>query len=222
MLFTKSGNYTWWPRNSVQAIRAAHLWFEDYIAEHGPYDGVCCFSQGCALIGSYLLYHAREAPDEPLPFRWAVFICGGMSFPVLEDLGLHVSKRAHDMNELSSKLMKAKAAALYDLAANLDQIQPGVGLWDNTSDLLHDPEKLPSDRDVFGLDFTKFPEDVRIKIPTVHIYGAKDPRWPSSIQLAYFCDNRKMYDHGGGHDVPRKSDVSANIAKLIKDVSKER
>lgn len=212
----------WWPRDTVQAIRAAHLWLEDYVAEHGPYDGVCCFSQGCLLIASYLLYHARETPDKPLPFGWAVFICGGLSFPVLEDLGVPVSQKAHDINDRSSKLMKAKAAALYDMATNPNQIQLGVGLWDNTADLLHNPDKMPDERDVFGLDFTTVPDELRIRIPTVHVYGAKDPRWPASIQLAYLCDNRKMYDHRGGHDVPRSSEVSIKIAGLIKSVSEGR
>ena len=221
VLFTKSENYTWWPKNSVQAIRASHLWLDDYLEEHGPYDGVCGFSQGCLLINSYLLYHARETPEVALPFRWAVFLCGGVAFPVLEDLGLPISRRAHEINDLSSKTMKAKASVLYDMAANPSQIQLGVGLWDNTADLLHDPKMMPDERDCFGLDFSKFPKDLRIRIPTVHIYGGKDPRWPSSIQLAYFCDDRKMYDHGGGHDVPRSSDVSVKIAELIKTVNKE-
>lgn len=195
-------------------MRAAILWVEEYIEEHGPYDAVICFSQGCSLIGSYLLYHAKETPDAPLPFRSAIFICGGLPLPVLEDLGLHVPQRAHELNARTVVLMKSKSAKLYDL----DQLPKGHGLWDYTADLEHDVEELPDESDCFGLDFTSFPPDIRIKIPTVHIYGAKDPRWPAGIQLAYFCDDRMMYDHQGGHDIPRTTKVSTRIAELVKEV----
>jgi hypothetical protein len=186
--------------------------------ENGPYDALCCFSQGCALAFSFLLYHARENPDEPLPFKSVVFICGGIPFPVLEDLGLEVSQRAHEVNDKTVVVMKQKAASLAHMAANLDQIKLGVGLWDDTSDLIHDPTVMPEEKDVFGIDFTAVPDDMRVKIPTVHIYGAKDPRWPSSIQLAYFCQDRKTYDHGGGHDIPRSTDVSEKIAALFRQL----
>jgi hypothetical protein len=137
---------------------------------------------------------------------------------VLEDLGLDVSERAHKLNDQTVVVMKRKAASLAHMAANLDQIRHGVGLWDDTSDLIHDPAVMPEEKDVFGIDFTAVPEDMRIRIPTVHIYGAKDPRWPSSMQLAYFCQDRKMYDHGGGHDIPRSTEVSERIAGLFRQL----
>lgn len=188
----------------------------DHIADNGPYDALCCFSQGCSLAFSFLLYHARENPDEPLPFGSVVFICGGIPFAVLEDLGYHVGDRAKEVSEETVRVMKAKAGRLAHMARNLEEVKRGVGLWDDTSDLVHDPNVAPEERDVFGIDFTEVPGDMRIRIPTVHVYGAKDPRWPSSMQLAYFCEDRKMYDHGGGHDIPRSTDVSERIAELFR------
>ena len=217
----ETGHFTWWREQSVAAIRDAHRWLDAYMAEHGPYDAVMGFSQGCALVGSYLLYRARERRPAPLRFRSAVFVCGGMPLGVLEDLGVSVSARAHEVNEETVRLMKERAGALSELAQNPEQIRPGVGLWDDTTGLLHDAARLPSERDVFGLDFTAMPADLRIRIPTVHVYGAKDPRWPASIQLAYFCDNRRMYDHGGGHDIPRSTEVSDTIAEMLKQLSTE-
>lgn len=166
------------------------------------------------------MYHAKESPDTPLPFKTAVFICGGMPLAVLEDLGLPVPQRAKDLNERTSKVLQKRTHLLRELVGDIDKIQPGVGLWDNTSDLLHDPSKLPPASDTFGLDFTSFPQDVRIRIPTAHIYGSKDPKWPSSIQLAYFCNNRAMFDHGGGHDIPRSTAVSVRIAEMLKQLAK--
>lgn len=217
----ESGHYTWWPKPSLNAIRGAHKWLIDYAEEHGPYDAVCCFSQGCSLVASFLLYHGRETPEEPLPFRGAIFLCGGLPFEVLDDLGLPVSQRARDINAETVRLMKERAGALTDLAADLDRIQRGRGLWDDTNGLVHDPAVLPDETDCFGIDFTAVPSDVRIRVPTVHVYGAKDPRWPASMQLSYFCDNRKMYDHGGGHDVPRSTVVSNRIADLVRGLERE-
>ncbi|KAK3390972.1 serine hydrolase FSH [Podospora didyma] len=214
----ESGHYTWWPKPTVNCIKGAHKWLIDYIDEHGPYDAVICFSQGCSLVGSFLMYHYRECPEEELPFKAAIFICGGVPMPVLEDLGVAVSQKAHDVNTRTGQLLHQKAGQLTEYAANPDKIRPGMGLWHDTSSLLHDPKVMPHESDVFGLDFTSIPQDIRIKIPTVHIYGAKDPRWPSSVQLAHFCDNRKMYDHGGGHDIPRSTDVSKKIVALLEQL----
>jgi pimeloyl-ACP methyl ester carboxylesterase len=217
-----SGHYTFWPQPTVALIRGAHKWLTDYIEAHGPYDVVMGFSQGCSLISSFLLYHAQETPTEALPFKAAVFVCGGVPMPVLEDLGLPgVSPRAHEVNDQTGKLLKEKAGKLAELAENLDRIKPGMGLWDDVLSLLHDPTKIPDESDVFGLDFTVMPKEVRIKIPTVHVYGAMDPRWPSSMQLAYFCDDRKMYDHGGGHDIPRSTEVSITIARFFEELNQE-
>ncbi|KAK4151345.1 family of serine hydrolases 1 [Chaetomidium leptoderma] len=216
-----SGHYAWWTHPTVNGIRGAHQVLDDYVEAHGPVDVVLGFSQGCSLIGSYLLYHARETPELPLPFKAAVFACGGMPLPVLEDLGVAVSPRAKAINDLTSKLMKKKAGVLVEMAAHLDRIQPGVGLWDDVAGLLHNPDEMPDEKDVFGLDFTAMPADLRIKIPTVHVYGAKDPRWPASLQLAYFCDNKKVYDHRGGHDIPRSTEVSRRIAEMVEALGKE-
>ncbi|KAK4662829.1 hypothetical protein QC763_602870 [Podospora pseudopauciseta] len=216
-----SSHYTWWPKATINGIKGAHKWLIDYIEENGPYDAVICFSQGCSLVSSFLIYHNLETPEEPLPFKAAIFICGGLPLGVLEDLNLPITEKAHAVNDATGALLKKKAGALIDLAKNLDKIKPGMGLWDDVNGLLHDPSKMPDETDVFGIDFTAMPKEAMIKIPTIHIYGAKDPRWPSSVQLAYFCENKKEYDHGGGHDIPRSTDVSIKIAKMLEDLREE-
>ncbi|KAB5576460.1 serine hydrolase-domain-containing protein [Coniochaeta sp. 2T2.1] len=221
-LYATGGTYTWWPQPTVSLIRGSHQRLLDHIAESGPYDALCCFSQGCALAFSFLLYHARESP-EPLPFKSVIFICGGVPFPVLEDLGYKVSDRARHVDKETVRIMKAKAARLGYMASNLGEIRRGEGLWDDTSDLIHDPGRMPEEEegggDVFGIDFGSVPGDMGIRgIETVHVFGAKDPRWPSSVQLAYFCEKerRVVYDHGGGHDIPRSTEVSERIAELVR------
>ncbi|KAK4147656.1 serine hydrolase FSH [Dichotomopilus funicola] len=212
------GHYfrAWWTEPTPEAIRAAHRWLDNYIARHGPYDSVMCFSQGCSLVASYLLYHADErGPDVPPPFGSAVFICGGLPFEVLEDLGVEVSARAHEISAQTSRLLRRRAGLLTEFAAGV-----GTSLWDDKSGLVHDADRrvLPDPSDCFGLDFGQVPAHLRITIPTVHVYGARDPRCPASIQLSYFCreaGHTRMYDHGGGHDIPRSTVVSKRLAELV-------
>ena len=195
----------------------------DYARKNGPYDAVCCFSQGCSLASTMALYNSlqKNPNDEAFPFRAAIFICGGVPLPALEDMGLEVSPRAHEINRLTGALLNGTASRLADFASNLKLIKRGVGLWDGSeARILHDPNRRPSRNDVFGLPFNRFPASARIKIPTVHVYGSKDPRWPAGIQLAEFCDDRVEYDHSGGHDIPRSTEVSNRIANLIRDVMK--
>ena len=94
-----------------------------------------------------------------------------------------------------------------------------MSLWDEVpaEDLDHDPTESPPLSDVYGLDFNSFPENLKIKIPTVHVYGAKDPKYVASVQLVHFCEEnrRRTFDHGGGHDVPRRTGVSERIAELV-------
>lgn len=129
---------------------------------------------------------------------------------VLEDLGIEVSPEARDLDSKSSK-------ALAEQASTDAILKSGIDRWKNAHGA-HSHSGVPLDpSNVFGLDFTKMPPHLRIKIPTVHIYGIKDPRCPASLQLSHFSDPRltKAYDHGGGHDVPRTSDVSERIAQLV-------
>jgi hypothetical protein len=167
-----------------------------------------------------LLYHAVEKALEPLPFKSAIFICGGLPFSVLEDLGLPISQRAHEINDQTSIDLRVKANSVMEFASAVGtrQWQKGVGLWDATESLVHDATVLPDPSDVYGMDFREFPQGLRIGIPTVHILGSKDPRWPAGMQLAYFCDEgrRKIWDHGSGHDIPRTTTVSKEIAGLVR------
>lgn len=227
-------NFTFWQSIDPGDIAEAHRWVLALMAKQGPYDAVLCFSQGCAVISSLILHHNNEHPEQPLPFKAAVFICGGIPLAILDRMGLPVSPAAWEINNRTGRGLHEKAgAAGKEIEAMLRAGNTGGaarrGLWDRTDDLVHqvassldpeyDPHELPKQdpSNVFGLDFTRFPECLRINIPTVHIYGIKDPRYTSSIQLANFCvgDKRRVFDHGGGHDIPRTTRVSEQIAVAV-------
>lgn len=230
-LFYDPPYYVWYREPDATSIKAAVNWLYDYLKQREPYDAVMGFSQGCSLISSLLLYHAHERPNDPLPFKGAIFICGGFPLTILPDMGFEVSEEAHQISNNTGKLLKQTASSISSLAEEMrlaDPKAPRVGLWDDTSRLEHDPEEgFPMDRsNVFGLDYTVFPKNFKIKIPTVHIVGKKDPRYPSGVQVAHFCDegvygsNRRTYSHPGGHDIPRTAAVSENIAGLVRWLEK--
>ncbi|MCJ1353181.1 MAG: hypothetical protein MMC33_003166, partial [Icmadophila ericetorum] len=213
--------FTFYRATEVKDIRAAHVWLRELIDRQGPYDAVMCFSQGCSVISSLILYHQKECPEEPLPFKAAIFICGGVPLPVLSDLGLPVPPEVWAMNERSGREL---AGAAGSARAKVDAITSGgrsahEGLWDRPgiakNAALIQP---PTDRtNIYGLDFTQFPDNIQMKIPTIHIYGSKDPRYPNSMHLVHFSqeEHRKMYDHGGGHEIPRTAATSDMIAVLV-------
>ncbi|KAI4158303.1 MAG: hypothetical protein LQ342_007569 [Letrouitia transgressa] len=209
-LFYPPPYYSFWNEQTPSAIRTSHAWLDSLIARQGPYDGVMCFSQGCSLIASYCLYHQSETPSSPLPFKVAIFICGGVPFLALEDLGVEISERAREINNSSSRALSEQASADSILAS-------GSNRWIAVDGTVAGTNKVVNPANVFGLDFTRIPGNLRIKIPTVHVFGSKDPRYPASLQLVQISEGklRKTYDHGGGHDVPRNSEVSERIAELV-------
>ncbi|KAJ5624453.1 hypothetical protein N7510_000762 [Penicillium lagena] len=188
---------------SLEAIRSSYTWLSEYIAKNGPYDAALMFSQGCWLGSSALLLHQEETPDLPPPFKAAIFICGGPSLTVLEELGFHVSAKALERDDASRLAL--------DSQADSSAIQRhGVGRWTGLSSLSA------------GVSVEELQKEItcpfRISVPTVHVYGSKDPRYASGVHLSGICDpeKRRDFDHGGGHEIPRTDFVSRTIAESIR------
>jgi hypothetical protein len=210
-LFYPSPYYCFWKTISNDEITSARVWLDDLIARRGPYDGVMMFSQGCSLGSTVLLHHEKHAQQAqqkgkeiiPPPFKFAIFICGGAVLDQLEqELGFTVSPEARELDLASRKALDERASTSAILAQGSDR-------WKDVRDLT----TLSGDelaRLVTG--------PCQIKIPTVHIYGSKDPRYYAGLSLANLCDPqvRQTYDHGGGHEIPRKEVVSKTIAGLIR------
>jgi pimeloyl-ACP methyl ester carboxylesterase len=171
-----------------------------------------CFSQGCSLASSLLLYNQTQHPKSPPLFKAAMFICGGVPLDVLSSLGIDVTDEARQLDD-SSKV------ALQQMASSEAILRDGYDRWRGGFDpFAADPENGTGERKtVFGIDVARIPKEMKIPIPTAHVYGAQDPRFPASVTLAQFCDDavRRTYDHGGGHEIPRKRDVSETMAELV-------
>lgn len=174
--------------------------------KQGPYDGVITFSQGCALVSSYMLYKQWFDPDLPSPFKFAMFICGGVPITVLKDLGVPVSKEVEELDERTKMQLMEKTKG--EITRDRWQVTDYASVVRRA--------QFDSD-DCFGLNLNTIPQELKIRIPTVHVYGCKDPRLPATVQLAGLCDPyiRKVYDHGGGHEIPRTKEVSDSLAELV-------
>ncbi|KJZ72370.1 hypothetical protein HIM_08296 [Hirsutella minnesotensis 3608] len=215
--------YAWTKSPDIDSVHDSVVWLADYMDKNGPYDCICCFSKAAVVVAAMLMDKSNEhlkTPGQP-QLKSVIFMNGSIEYSLLEELGLSVSNEARDIKSQTEEQVKSRAAALPNLATAF--LRPGARdrHWNDTSKLLHDPDKLPPSSDCFGLDFTALPPQELINIPTVHIVGAKDPIWPSSIQLAHLCDpaKRSFYDHGGGHDLPRMPQVATDIAKVFRELA---
>jgi hypothetical protein len=201
-LFYGPPYYSFWENDSVDAIRATHSWLNEHIAKNGPYDIALMFSQGCVLGSSILLFHQEETPHLPPPFKAAIFICGGASLNVLEEMGFHVSAEARERDLASRSALALQAGSSAVLARGADR---WTGLKSLSGGLSEDQIR------------DEITSPYRINVPTVHIYGSKDPRYAAGVHLSGICEpeKRRTYDHGGGHEIPRTTAVSNSIAELF-------
>lgn len=225
--FFKGPFYAFYKTLDPESLESAHAWLLGLLKERGPYDGVLAFSQGCALASTLMLKLQKKAFESGQeakvrqPFKFAIFICGGLPLSFLADQGYAISDAAwqHDKQSGQSLSSQASFTAL---------LQDGNERWSHKGwrdvdvrDRGNDPEKrvdeIISDGSVFGLDLAQVAEEHKIPISTVHIYGSRDPRMGSALQLAGMCnsDKAKVACHGGGHDIPRTSRVSDMLADLV-------
>lgn len=200
-LFFEPPFYTFWEESTHETVLETVKWFNDFLADTGPYDAVMAFSQGCIVIASALLQYKAEGKDPP--FKAAIFFCGSAPLVMMRHVGFQVPDSAQKRDDASSAVLAQQA----DSKAILDRRgERWTGL---------DPSLLASEKEAHE-EVSKGP--YRITIPTVHIYGTRDPRYVGGLNLAGLCDvdNRQTYNHGGGHEIPRQSTVTTNIADLVR------
>lgn len=238
-LFYPPPYYKLYEHFTLESISEGHKWLLAYIKgthplsaiiapdrpgsltppAHGPYDIVMCFSQGCSLASSLLLYNQIQHPNAPPLFKGAIFICGGVPLDVVASLGVEVTDEAREIDESSkvALMMQGSTEAI---------LRDGYARWTGGFDPFAADEEGEEKsaalagqkkRMVFGIDVARIPHETKIPIPTVHVFGSKDPRFPASVTLAQFCSDglRRTYDHLGGHEIPRKKEVSQRITELV-------
>ncbi|KAL4884253.1 serine hydrolase-domain-containing protein [Aspergillus karnatakaensis] len=171
----------------------------------------------------------------PPPFKSAIFICGGAPLPLLEHIGYNILPQTKTRDLASRAALASMASSSSILArgstrwtsSGLDfdfTLSPNASLTSYPGPYnqihIHTHAPLPS-----AYAFNKEEEirreitgPVRITVPTVHIYGERDPRYIAGIQLSEVCERgvRKVYNHGGGHEIPRLEAISGAIADLVR------
>ncbi|GFF29879.1 hypothetical protein IFM58399_02406 [Aspergillus lentulus] len=202
-LFYPAPYYSFWEDDSPEAIQKTCTWLKGLIAERGPYDAVMMFSQGCALGTAMLLLHQAQNPTQPPPFKAAIFICGGPPLKLIESIGFQISDAVKERD-------RAGREALAMQAHSASILTKGSARWtgDASGGGAVDEEELRGEiRGPF-----------KVGIPTVHVYGSKDPRYAAGVQLSGICESgkRRVFDHGGGHEIPRTDRVSRTIADLVR------
>lgn len=180
-------------------------WFEEYIEKNGPYDAVWGFSQGSLLITAALIKYQSEKKTPP--FKSAILFSGSPPLPAMEALGFDIPESSWKRDLASMNALSAQT----DSQAILDS---GGDRWagSHTGD----------DASLFAISEEEAQTEIKspygpIQLPTVHISGSKDPRFVTALQMSglYEPSLRKMYNHGGGHEIPRKSDVNTKMADLV-------
>ncbi|KAI2616123.1 serine hydrolase FSH [Hypomontagnella submonticulosa] len=193
-----SAGYRYFDTEDADDIRKATEWLAARLENDGPYDGIISYSQGAALVSSFLLYRQWFDHDLPPLFRFAVFIGGSVPLKVLKDLGVPVSSKAE------SVVTQAK-------------LQSGQGREPMLPHTKEARRALFNSDDCFGLNLNKIPLELKIRIPTAHIWGENDALFPASVQLAGLCDPylRKVYVHSGLREVPQEKKDLDELKLLI-------
>ncbi|KAI0202422.1 hypothetical protein F4808DRAFT_421563 [Astrocystis sublimbata] len=148
----------------------ATIWLTLKIYEDGPYDGVLAFSEGAEIVSTFFMFEQYFRGLDSPPFNFAVFVNGSLSLGALKAWGVSVpiaaseivretkSRRAQHGNRFSRAGVVAARRALYDS--------------DNC----------------FGLNLNHIPRELKIRIPTGHLWIENDPGVPTFTHLAAMCD----------------------------------
>lgn len=167
----------------------------ELIKAEGPFDACLGFSQGAALLAAVIMDHQRQHQFGPNLFQLAIFICAGA--PVLVTKSLQEPQNSVDLPPIQSMAPLTEPW--------LGPFVPG-----------HSPQEDES-WNIFVPDSVR-EAGMMIRIPTAHIYGAKDSRVKESLRLRDMCDPRKRVelDHGRGHEVPRASHLVQQMKDIIR------
>lgn len=130
---------------------------------------------------------------------------------------MSISDEARDWDQRTKLALRERASKDAILKLGRDRWTTPGGNGD--TDLHIDPLAPVHSSDVFGLNTVQIPPQLRIRIATLHVYGRVDPRLPASLQLSHLCDSatRLMYQHEGGHNIPRSAKAAEEIALLVNE-----
>ncbi|GKZ38755.1 hypothetical protein AbraIFM66950_011218 [Aspergillus brasiliensis] len=200
--------YCWTRSFDSAAIDAAHALIEEAIEEHGPFDGILGFSQGAAISVSFLLEHKMAYPDEPPPFRFAIF-CSPTS-PCAADEAYCQSVVGSLSSTDQQRLRSGQEKQIAQLPEPVRSVTESfVKVVKGTQSITGESVPFFLDRPLDLVPCALHPNVVptRISIPSLHLRGKNDMPGLGDCGLLVesLCDlnTRKPFRHSAGHDIPR-------------------
>lgn len=186
-------------------VAQSHKYIADFIAEEGPFDGVISFSQGAACLSSMLLHHENQYPHLAPLFRFAVFMNGSAPICASTTSGYDVTPGYRNVSLTHFLGASALTRPRSDMENTKLSHTDDTGIYDENGKEQCVRWWIPQ------VD----PE--RISIPTVHVHGAKDGWLKEAYDLLAMCaeDSATVYQHGGGHEMPKRVEVCRKVAELI-------
>ncbi|PYI07706.1 hypothetical protein BO78DRAFT_312691 [Aspergillus sclerotiicarbonarius CBS 121057] len=203
------GPYYCWTRSfDADTIDAAHGLIDEAIEEHGPFDGVLGFSQGAAIMTSFMLEHATAHPNQAPPFQFAIFC--SVTPPCSADQTYCQSL----LGSLSSQDQQRLRSGQSDQIVQLPD--PVRSVMDEFVKVIKSAKSITGESTTYFLDrplhlipCPLHPDLVpaRLPIPSLHLRGKQDlPGLADCGMLVEsFCESsiRKTIWHSAGHDIPR-------------------
>ncbi|KAL8804454.1 MAG: hypothetical protein Q9182_002559 [Xanthomendoza sp. 2 TL-2023] len=198
----------WYTTPTTAKMDAAHKLVSTAIEQHGPFDAVMGFSQGAALAASAILRHQIQHPTQPPLFQMGIFICSPMPFSQSLEFGVDARKYFGLRGLLRPSRPGCPTTVPEYLVTDPAYLKGEDELDDSSSG--SEDESLPIRRtspSIFYQMYHSTVDSVRIKIPTVHIYGRRDKWRLHSKDLVKLCPRNlaTVYEHDGGHEIPKSA-----------------
>ncbi|RDH36069.1 serine hydrolase FSH [Aspergillus welwitschiae] len=200
--------YCWTRSFDAGSIDAAHALIEEAIDEHGPFDGVLGFSQGAAISVSFLLEHKTAYPDEPPPFRFAIFY--SPTIPCAADEAYCRSVLGTLSSADQQRLRSGKDKEIAQLPEPVRSVTESlVKVIKGAHSITRESVPFFLDRPLELIPCALHPDVVptRISIPSLHLRGKNDVPGLDDCGLLVEClcdsNTRRPIIHSAGHDIPR-------------------
>ena len=202
----------WYKTPTTRAVGKAHRLVSKVMEEQGPFDAVMGFSQvrsytyltqqdpkaqgwqGAALAASMILHHELSRPSQPPLFDVAIFISSPLPFSYSLDYGIDTRNYFGIKQSAPSRpgCCTTVPKHLYTPTAYLNS---GQELANGTRE-----------SEIFYQMFHPSDSDIRISIPTAHIYGRKDI-WrlhSRDVEELSRSEQACVFVHDYGHEIPRQ------------------
>lgn len=203
---------------SAAEMADAFKHLEDTIEELGPFDGVLGFSQGAALVISFM--HRQQELQNMVPFGFA--LCLSSVLPCSAD-PMYLQGVVEKLSD--RRLLTMGPAALASTLSGEERIFLNL-LMRTIIPAKENRAMLPDidlnhymDGDDCNAPRVMHPQLLkeRIRIPTVHVTGKRDFDFMRNMSEAALglCDTKmvKKLQHSGGHHPPQKD---AEVQALIR------